>query len=785
MSPEYEARTLEVFASFVDAGLVYKQLKPVHWSIENRTALADAELEYQDRTDTSVFVEFPFADEAAVRQRFGLAPNPVRLLVWTTTPWTLPANLAVAVNPEEEYCFVTFEQNGAKRTLLVAKKLSSTLLGPQTPATKEVNSRDLAALEYRHPFIDRRGRIVLADYVTTTDGTGLVHTAPGHGEDDYETGIREKLDIYSPVQADGRFDSTVPDWLAGKTVWEANPLIVEKLRESGLLFKEEQITHSYPHDWRSKRPTIFRATEQWFIAMDKPFSVPREASASSGKALRDRALNQLGAVQFVPTWGGNRLRGMLESRPDWCISRQRAWGMPIPVFYNEKGEVLLNGDSVRAVARYVAAHGSDAWFTASAAELLGDYQPPAGFDKATLRKERDIFDVWFESGSSWHVVLQQRPELTFPADLYNEGSDQHRGWFQLSLLLSLGVTGRAPFKTVLTHGFIVKPDGTKVSKSDKEYVTATQEIERHGADVLRLWCCSVDYQGDMPTSPAALKEFSDKYRKLRNTIRYLLSNLYDFDPAKDAQPIPADSLDGWVSERLDNLIRDVIAAYQSYQLHRAFRLLYDFCAVDVSAVYANAMKDRLYCEAPGSLLRRRCQTVMHRMVTALVKLLAPMIVFTADEAWEQIAHKAADEAGLASVHLARMPEAPAMATSDQQVDWDLLMKLRDDALSQLDRLTRQIGKYKALDAELIYKVDAATRKRLEKWGPDLEDLAGAGCHSFVDVPAGTAPSVELVDRRDTYNACARCWKRRPDVGQDPRYPDLSARDAAAVAAIGA
>jgi isoleucyl-tRNA synthetase len=303
--------------------------------------------------------------------------------------------------------------------------------------------------------------------------------------------------------------------------------------------------------------------------------------------------------------------------------------------------------------------------------------------------------------------------------------------------------------------------------------------------VLRLWCCSVDYQGDMPTSPAALKEFSDKYRKLRNTIRYLLSNLYDFDPAKDAQPIPADSLDGWVSERLDNLIRDVIAAYQSYQLHRAFRLLYDFCAVDVSAVYANAMKDRLYCEAPGSLLRRRCQTVMHRMVTALVKLLAPMIVFTADEAWEQIAHKAADEAGLASVHLARMPEAPAMATSDQQVDWDLLMKLRDDALSQLDRLTRQIGKYKALDAELIYKVDAATRKRLEKWGPDLEDLAGAGCHSFVDVPAGTAPSVELVDRRDTYNACARCWKRRPDVGQDPRYPDLSARDAAAVAAIGA
>jgi isoleucyl-tRNA synthetase len=778
MTPNYESHILEVFAAFVDAGLVYKQLKPVHWSIENRTALADAELEYQDRADTSVYVEFPLENEAAVRQRFGLSPDPVRLLVWTTTPWTLPANLGVAVNPNEEYSFATFE----KRTLLVAKKLTG-LLGSQAQIIKDVSGRDLAGLLYRHPFVNRVGKIVLADYVTTTDGTGLVHTAPGHGEEDYETGVREKLDIYSPVLADGRFDSTVPDWLAGKTVWEANPLIVEKLRENGLLFKEEQVTHSYPHDWRSKRPTIFRATEQWFIAMDKPFALAADDAASKGKTLRDRALNQVGIVEFVPAWGANRLRGMLESRPDWCISRQRAWGLPIPVFYNEKGDALLTGDSVRAVSRYVAAHGSDSWFTASAAELLGDYQPPAGFDKTKLRKESDIFDVWFESGSSWHAVLQQRPELTFPADLYNEGSDQHRGWFQLSLLLSLGLTGRSPFKTVLTHGFIVKPDGTKVSKSDKEYVTATQEIDRHGADVLRLWCCSVDYQGDMPISPAALKEFSDKYRKLRNTIRYLLSNLYDFDPGKDAQPIPPDSLDGWVSDRLDSLIRDVIGAYQSYQLHRAFRLLYDFCAVDVSALYANAMKDRLYCEVPASPLRRRCQTVMHRMVTALVKLLAPMIVFTADEAWEQIATKPTGEGELASVHLAKMPSpSDSSVSAEQRADWELLMELRDEALGQLDRLTRQIGKYKALDAELIYKVDAATRKRLEKWGPDLEDLVGAGCHSFVEVPTGTAPSVELIDRRDKYQACARCWKRRPDIGQDARCPDLSPRDAAAVAA---
>jgi isoleucyl-tRNA synthetase len=789
-----------------------------------------------------------------VREKFGVKhPYPIRLLVWTTTPWTLPANLALAANPDEEYVFVTFKKDHLTRTVLVASELQGILHlqrkeeGPLETLgiSDSVKGRDLAGLEYRHPFIDRRGKIVMAEYVTTSDGTGLVHTAPGHGEEDYETGVREKLDIYSPVLADGRFDSTVPDWLTGKTVWEANPLIVERLRERKLLFKEKQVTHSYPHDWRSKRPTIFRATEQWFIAMDTPFSLADDPTMLRDKTLRDRALTaigisphdpqtpaQLGYIEeqmrfqreetahedpsapirqptpeekarassmlqeldkvlsrgirkFIPKWGQNRMRGMLESRPDWCISRQRAWGLPIPVFYNEKGDALLTGDSVRAVAKHVAAHGSDSWFTASTAELLGDYQPPAGFDKTKLRKESDIFDVWFESGSSWHAVLQQRPELAFPADLYLEGSDQHRGWFQLSLLPSLGVTGRSPFKTVLTHGFIVKPDGTKVSKSDKEYVTATQEIDRHGADVLRLWCCSVDYQGDMPISPAALKEFSDKYRKLRNTIRYLLSNLYDFDPAKDAQAIAPDSLDGWVSDKLDSLIRDVIAAYESYQLHRAFRLLYDFCAVDVSALYANAMKDRLYCEAPNSPLRRRCQTVMHRMVTALVKLLAPMIVFTADEAWEQIATKPAGEGDLASVHLAKMPASSDSSVSAQQrADWELLMELRDEALGQLDRLTRQIGKYKALDAELIYKVDAATRKRLEKWGPDLEDLAGAGCHSFVDLPPGTAPSVELVDRRDKYQACARCWKRRPDIGQDARYPDLSPRDAAAVAALG-
>jgi isoleucyl-tRNA synthetase len=453
------------------------------------------------------------------------------------------------------------------------------------------------------------------------------------------------------------------------------------------------------------------------------------------------------------------------------------------VFYNEKGDALLTPESVRAVAKQFAEKGSDAWFTDSPADLLGDFDPGPDFPKDKLRKEQDIFDVWFESGNSWHAVVQKRRQLHFPADMYLEGSDQHRGWFQLSLLPGLGGSGKPPFKAVLTHGFVVKPDGTKVAKSDPEYVTATQEIDRHGADLLRLWCCSMDYQGDMPSSPQVIQKFGDKYRKVRNTLRYLLSNLYDFNAATDAQEVPPNTLDGWAAAELDNLVREVTAAYNRYELHVAFRLLHDFCAVQVSAVYGNAMKDRLYCEAPGSPLRRRSQTVMYRMAVALTKLLAPMIVFTADEAWEHITPKPAGEEDLWSVHLARLPQpwGPEPA-DDQREEWRLLMELRDAALLQLDNLKKEAGLNKAIDAEVVYHVDDdALRRRLQTYGPDLEDLVGAGCHSFAEKgPDGPAVVVKVLDRRETYPACARSWKRRPDVGTDPQYPDLSLRDAAAV-----
>jgi isoleucyl-tRNA synthetase len=767
MRPAYEAQTLEVFAKFVEHGLVYKQLKPVHWSIENQTALAEAELEYQDRDDPSVYVEFALANPGASKSRFGLRdPAPVSLMIWTTTPWTLPANRAVAVHADVEYAFVRYDRDG-ERIVVVATDLLDKVLSVRDGIVNRtvlntVKGSDLVGLTYRHPLEEgREGRVVAADYVTTDSGTGLVHTAPGHGDDDYQTGRREGIEVYCPVGPDGRFDSTTPNFVTGLKIWEANPVIIDYLKDKGTLFAHQNYHHSYPHDWRSKTPTIFRATEQWFVSLDTPYEANGETAT-----LRERASRAAEGLKFYPEWGRARLRGMLDNRPDWTLSRQRAWGLPIPVFYREDGEPLLTPQTVRAVAKKFEQHGSDCWFTMSPSELLDG----TDIDAANLRKETDIFDVWFESGSSWQSVLNARDDLPdAPADLYLEGSDQHRGWFQLSLLASLGATGKPPFTDVLTHGFVVKPDGTKVSKSDKEYVTATQEIDRHGADVLRLWTCSVDYQGDMPASPKALAEFGDKYRKIRNTLRFLLGNVSDFDPAADARNVPAASLDGWMNHRLDVLINDVTTAFDKYQTHRAFRLLHDFCAVDISTIYGNALKDRLYCDRPDSDLRRRAQTVLHRAAVVLTKLLAPMLVYTADEAWE---HLGDNEAW--NVHLAKLPETVGAPTHD---GWPLLMKLRDDALLQLDGLKKDAGLNKATDAEIAYHLTAADRALLEPYALDLADVAAAGWYSVHDAEA---TSVKLIDRRQDWQECARSRRRTPDVGTVEAHPNLTPRDAAAI-----
>ncbi|MFB3893729.1 MAG: isoleucine--tRNA ligase [Phycisphaerae bacterium] len=824
MDPQYEAAVLEVFARLCEQGIVYKQLKPVHWSIENRTALADAELEYYDRQDSSVYVLFHLAGaaERIVPHKPG---DRLALVIWTTTPWTLPANLAVAVHPDFTYAAVHAETGAGVYTVLIArerveaviKAVQETRPGWLTDwsVTGTMTGKEMvdAQLQYDHPLV--KGKVcpvVGAPYVTLEDGTGLVHTAPGHGMEDYGTALKCGLEIYCPVQADGTFDKSAPSWLVGMKVWDANPRIVDHLGLAGALVLEQKITHSYPHDWRSKTPTIFRATEQWFIAVDRPMQ-------DGGRSLRDLAMELCrrssaeGGVDFVPAWGRNRIAGMLESRPDWCISRQRAWGLPIPAFYNKEGRPLLTPASVRAVARAVAKHGSDAWFTKRPDELLEGYNPAddpdlkdaADFAPHRLTAGADIFDVWFESGSSWFAVAMARGLVADdPVDLYLEGSDQHRGWFQLSLLPALASVGRPPFKAIVTHGFIVDEKGFKFSKSSGANIL--DQIRKRGADVLRLWVASQNYQEDVRCSEELIAQSDDAYRKIRNTLRYCMGACFDFDPAHHSTEAEVTSVDRWMLMQLHLLIRDVRQAYDAYEFHRASRLLYEFCTVQASSVYFSAVKDRLYCELPNSSRRRATQTVIHQILMTLTKLLAPILPHTCQEAWEHIPFRPAAEP--ASVHLAMLPDYDAAVLrmaedltplqpdlAQFSVDklqpgpawiWQLLMDLRSQGLVKLEALRQLRPKepLNPLDAEAVFKVDPSRRAAtglVETHLRELEDLLGVGyarVEHVQSLPEGVTAEVELLDSRQRYKDCARSWKRRPDVGVDPDYPELSARDAA-------
>ncbi|MFW6133474.1 MAG: isoleucine--tRNA ligase [Planctomycetota bacterium] len=830
MSPQYEAAVLEVFARLVEAGVVYRQLKPVHWSIENRTALAEAELEYHEREDPSIYVAFGLAGEDGGPDASSTLPHrdgdEVALLVWTTTPWTLPANLAVAVHPDFSYAAVHVETGDGPATwVIAAERVEPVLEAIRRGRGDWLKSHEVletfdgahlldAKLRYRHPL--REGTdcpLVPAEYVTLDEGTGLVHTAPGHGMEDYGTALKAHLEIYCPVGADGTFDETVPEALRGLSVWEANPRIVEDLRERKLLVVDEPVRHAYPHDWRSKTPTIFRATEQWFVAVDRPLG-------ESGDTLRGLALEACrrraddGGIDFTPAWGRNRISGMLESRPDWCISRQRAWGLPVPVFYNAPGEPLLTPTSVRAVARRIAEKGSDAWFTDSPGELLCDYDPgddphldnAARFDVEELTCGADIFDVWFESGSSWFAVALARGLVDrLPVDLYLEGSDQHRGWFQLSLLPALGAEGRAPFAHLLTHGFVVTEDGRKMSKSLGNAIDVIEQLDRRGADILRLWIASQNYQDDVRCSERLIAQAEDAYRKIRNTLRFCMGACADLDPAHHATEPDAHSIDRWMRLELHRLIRDVRAAYDAYEFHRATRLIYEFCTTQASSIYLSAVKDRLYCELPDAPRRRATQTVVHELLVALVKLLAPILPHTTEEAWEHIPFRDAAEPD--SVHLADLPgfDAELLDYAEElrpvnpdigqfsadhleagpQWIWDRLLDLRQAGLAELEQL-RAAGVKNPLDAEAVFRVAAdndAAKQFCQTYLGELEDMLGVG-HARIetadDLPAGEVVDVNVLDARERYARCARSWKRRPDVGTDPDYPDLSARDAAAV-----
>jgi len=790
MNPRYEAATLEVFAAMVARGVVYRGLKPVHWSIENQTALAEAELEYDDREDTSVFVKFD------VRSAMGEAPEDAALMIWTTTPWTLPANLAVAVSPRAEYGVY----NVKGKPVIVACDLAAKVFAAEGVEAGEpsmvLTGKTLVGTTYTHPFLkdDRERRVVPADYVTLEDGTGLVHTAPGHGVEDYQTGLREGLDIYCPVRDDGTFDDTAPDWLQGKSVWEANGLVVERLKQSGHLFHSQTFSHSYPHDWRGKTPVIFRATEQWFVDVDK--TLPGDESSGGGRSIRELALEKTADdVAFFPAWGRNRMRGMLETRPDWCLSRQRAWGLPIPAFYTPASEgndggTLLTEKSIRAVADFIREKGSDAWFAAPPEAILEKYDPAddphapeslrrADFSRhaATLTKSTDIFDVWFESGSSWYACMLQRGLAHDPArgqpvtDLYLEGSDQHRGWFQLSLLPCVTVTGQPPFKSVLTHGFMVDKDGRKMSKSLGNALEVEELLKTYGADVCRWWVSSLNTDNDIKVDESFFKLAGEEYRKVRNTLRFMLSNLSDFDAGElnrqDAKSAEEDkpTLEGWLLGELEMVSDTVLAAYGAHQYRRAHEALFNFCNDTLSAVYLAAVKDRLYCDAPDSPRRRRAQATLHRTTGTLTKLLAPLLPHTADEAWREL-H--GDEG---CVHLGCFEtiEAPAAAAR-----WQPVMAARDRWLKTLEEARQSRDIDNPLDCGL--RVPALGDVSTDAFDPaDLADLCGVSRFAFdasLDAPA-------VDDLRDEPR-CERSWKRDGTVKQRSDGGLLSDRDAAAL-----
>ena len=774
-APAFEADIIRTFAAFIEQDLVYRSKKPVYWSIPFETALAEAEIEYKDHISPSIWVKF--AVPAELGKARGLpSEKPLSVVIWTTTPWTIPANLAIAVHPETNYVVADL---GAERIIVAEALLGAVLKAAKGEGahsiTTTVKGAQLEHLATRHPFIDRASPVVLADYVTTESGTGCVHTAPGHGADDYLTGLKYKLEIYCPVGDDGRYlnDGRVPLDMVGLTTLEsvedlaakktsaANIAVLRKLDAAGALFAKERFTHSYPHCWRSKTPIIFRAVDQWFVSLDK----------AGHRAIALSEIEKISVQKgWVPAWGEARIRGAVESRPDWCISRQRAWGVPIPAFYDAKKKAYLDAGVARAIADQFAKHGTNFWYDRTPADILEGVVLPAGWPAASaLTCGRDTLDVWIDSGSTHAAVLRRGQGNTqWPADLYLEGSDQHRGWFQSSLWTSVIACQAAPYKAVLTHGFIVDKNRQKISKSStyQKPQTADAYVAQHGADVIRLWIASQDFRDDIPVDEEILKHVGDSYRLFRNTFRYQLSNLFDFDADKDGVPIAQlDTLDRWALHQTAVLIRECTAAYDAYEFHRVYQLCNQFCAVTLSATYHDVLKDRLYTLSTRSPLRRSSQTAIHLIFDALVRLLAPVLTFTCDEAWSYATSRA--EYSEDSVHLQDWPIAPATWT-DAAVEADLvaLLRLRGQVNEAIEPL-RAAGKLgKSLDAAITLQIpatDAAARSMVARHQRLLPELFIV---SHVTVTSGESADLHVFVQPCTelnLTRCPRCWRSVPTL----------------------
>jgi isoleucyl-tRNA synthetase len=745
----YQAAIARALGKFVERGLVYKGKKPVHWCIHCRTALAEAEVEYADHSSPSIYVEFPLADASA--QELGsrvpsLAGRPVSVLIWTTTPWTIPSNLAIAFHPEFDYA--AYDVDG--RAVIVAEGLAANV-AEATGRTfgaplARMKGEQLEGIRFRHPLYARDSVGVLAEYVTLEAGTGAVHTAPGHGTDDFLTGVKYGLDIYAPVGPGGHFLETV-ELFGGQRVFDANPTIEEALHERGRLWHREPFQHAYPHCWRCHNPVIFLATSQWFIAMD------RETNGSL--SLRKAALEAIDRdVRWVPSWGRDRIHNMIANRPDWCISRQRAWGVPIPAVDCTKcGEALLTPELVDRAARVFDVYGADAWYERPTAEFIPDGLTCPHCGGKEFERERDILDVWFDSGSSHEAVLPFREELTWPADVYLEGSDQHRGWFQSSLLVGLGTRNRPPFREVVTHGFIVAEDGRKMSKSLGNTIEPQDVIKESGAEIIRLWVAMVDFREEVRVGKQILARVIEAYRKIRNTLRYLASNLYDFDPSKDRLPLERmQEVDRFALARYGEMASAVVRSYKEYDYPSIFQAINQFTTVDLSAFYADVSKDRLYTFAAGSLERRSAQTAMFVIADGLTRLLAPILSMTTDELWRHLPGPSD-----ASVHLALFPDdVETFRDVELVARWERLMRVRDEVNRALEaeRQAKTIGN--SLGAKVILRAGGEDAELLERYRGDLPMLFIV---SQVELESGAADAaLEVAVVRAEGDKCPRCWR---------------------------
>jgi isoleucyl-tRNA synthetase len=768
MTYDYEATIARELGRFFANGGVIRSKKPIYWCASCRTALAEAEVEYHDHVSPSIYVKFPLRPRSQA-QFPELAGKPAYVIIWTTTPWTLPANLAITLHPDFKY--VAAEVDGEIWILAegLVESCLETLGISSHRILRSFEASELKGLACGHPFLERDSVIILGKHVTLEAGTGCVHTAPGHGREDYDMALEYGLEVYSPVDDDGRF---TPDVLffGGQFVFDANKSVNAKLREKGALILEKQIKHSYPHCWRCKKPVIFRATEQWFISMEK-------------NELRENALKWIDRVDWVPNWGRDRIHNMIAGRPDWCISRQRSWGVPISVLTCEScGKLLATRELFDRVAAMFEKEGADSWFERPVEELLPPGTVCAECGSNRFKKEKDILDVWFDSGVSFAAVLERRPYLRLPADLYLEGSDQHRGWFHSSLLAAVGTRDIAPYKTVLTHGFVVDGQGYKMSKSLGNVIAPEEIIRQYGAEILRLWVSAEDYRDDIRISPDILKRLSEAYRRIRNTCRFILGNLYDFDPNKDSVPYrEMEEIDRFALHQLQEFIQKVRNAYERFEFHRVYHAFHNYCVVDLSAFYLDILKDRLYTYAPASIGRRSAQTVLYTILTSLLKLMAPILSFTADEAWCSLPFRPGD-----SVHLQDFPEVNE-ALKDDALDnrWESILALRSEVSKALEaaRQSKIIGH--PLEAVVTIAVPDHLSKIVEGQQELLRTVfivsrvvLGSPSDLVNPTESSDIPGLLISVGVATGEKCERCWVRSEDVGAATGQPGVCNRCAA-------